>query len=200
MIKNNYFDFNKPKEEVIKKEDVQPSILYSEHLHFSYATIKNVERDMIIPDKGGIVFLDTDCAFNGFDLIYYLATKYPMKHLLASTYSISKKTIDSMIYLHDNGMIEQMKLLISESMIKRNPNTIDNLMGMKSSRANLDVLFSWVHAKVYLMQTHDNYFVLEGSGNLSNNAHFEQYILVNSKEVFEHRKQRIFENDKIVKY
>lgn len=196
-IKNKFFDFKVSEKE--KKEETLRMPLYSQHLQFSFATIKNVERDLIVPHVGGIAFLDTDMAFNAFDIIAFMASKAPIKKLYASTYSISKKTITTMIHLHDNGMIEQMKLLINESMIKRNPTTIDDLMGMKTSRANLDVLFSWVHAKVYLIETHDAFYVLEGSGNLTNNAHFEQYILVNSKEVFEHRKY-IFEHDKIVKY
>jgi hypothetical protein len=37
--------------------------------------------------------------------------------------------------------------------------------------------------------------VLEGSGNWSENAHYEQYVFINSKEVFDFRKQ-LFTNVK----
>lgn len=84
-------------------------------------------------------------------------------------------------------------------MIKRNPATIENLVAMSSTRANLQVKFAWNHSKVNLIQTHDEYYVIEGSGNWSNNAHFEQYIFVNDKEVFDFRKQ-MFENEKIKTY
>jgi hypothetical protein len=174
-------------------------VLYSKHLSFSYAKIKNIEKDLIIPERHGIVFLQTETAFNAFDLVVFLAEKQPIKNLLASTYSISRNSIESIIQLHDAGKIEQMTLLISDSMLKRNPGTIENLIAMSSTRANLQVKFAWNHSKVNLIQTHDEFYVIEGSGNWSNNAHFEQYIFVNDKEVFDFRKQ-MFENDKIKTY
>lgn len=200
-MQNKFFDFKTESQtkEVSKIED-DTNMLYSAHLQFSYSSIEKVEKDLILPAIGGIVWLDTNKPFNVFDIIHFIGQKTPIKNLYCSTYSIARNTIDSIVYMHDKGMIEQMTLLISESMIKRNPNTIDNLLGMKTSRANLNVLFSWTHAKIYLMETHNAFYVLEGSGNMASNAHFEQYILANSKEVFEYRKSRFFENDKLVKY
>lgn len=188
------------KDILVKKEDEIPAFLYVEHLQLSYATIKKIEKDIIIPAVGGMVFMQTDIAFNAFDLVVCMASKFNIKHLYSSTYSISRKSISSIIHLHDCGKIEQLTLLISESMIKRNPGTIDNLMAMTSSRPNLKVLFAWSHAKVNLLETHNgDYFVLEGSGNWSENAHYEQYILVNNKEPFDYRKQ-LFDNCKLKKY
>lgn len=195
-MSNKYFDISNQKEE--KQAEIQ-SAFYCKHLQFSFATIKNIEKDVIIPQRGGIVWMQSDKAFNAFDLVVFIASKFPIKHLYASTYSISRRTIDSIIEMHDKGMIEQLTLLISESMIKRNPTTIDNLMAMKSSRANLNVQFAWSHAKINLIETHDDFFVLEGSGNWSENAHFEQYVLVNDKEVFDYRMQ-IFTNTNFIKY
>jgi hypothetical protein len=182
-----------------KQDNVDCPVLYSKHLSFSYAKIKNIEKDLIIPQRHGIVWMQTDIAFNAFDLVVFLAEKQPIKNLLASTYSISRNSIESIIQLHDAGKIEQMTLLISDSMIKRNPATIENLVAMSSTRANLQVKFAWNHSKVNLIQTHDEYYVIEGSGNWSNNAHFEQYIFVNDKEVFDFRKQ-MFEHNKIKTY
>lgn len=182
----------------IKQDKISP-VLYSKHLQASFATIKEIDKDMIIPDKNGIVWLQTDTAFNAFDLVVYIASKFSIKHLYATTYSISRKAIESIIALHDEGMIEQVTLLISESMIKRNPTTIDNLQAMISTRANIKVLYAWSHSKINLIQTHDAYFVLEGSGNWSDNAHFEQYILANCKETFDFRKQ-LFDNEHLKKY
>lgn len=186
---------------LVKKQDniTDCPVLYSKHLSFSYAKIKNIEKDLIIPQRHGIVWLQTDKAFNAFDLVVFMAENQPIKNLLASTYSISRNSIESIIQLHDAGKIEQMTLLISDSMIKRNPATIENLVAMSSTRANLQVKFAWNHSKVNLIQTHDEYYVIEGSGNWSNNAHFEQYIFVNDKEVFDFRKQ-MFENEKIKTY
>jgi hypothetical protein len=184
----------------VKKLDKIIPISQPMYLQIAHASIKDIEKDMIMPDKGGVVLLQSDIAFNAFDLVVYLVNKYPIKHYYASTYSISRKAIESMIYLHDAGQIEQLTLLISESMIKRNPATIDNLHAMVSSRSNIKVLYAWSHAKINLLQTHeDDYFVLEGSGNLSDNAHFEQYVLINDKKAFEYRKQ-LFDRNHLKKY
>ena len=195
-MENKFFSLDKKQKE--KQGEIVPAF-YSKHLQMSFSTVKDIDKDVIIPQKGGIVWMQSDKAFNAFDLVVFIATKFPIKHLYASTYSISRRTIDSIIALHDKGMIEQLTLLISESMIKRNPTTIDNLMAMKASRANLNVQFAWSHAKVNLIETHDDYFVLEGSGNWSENAHFEQYVLANDKEVFDYRMQ-LFTNTNLVKY
>ena len=84
-------------------------------------------------------------------------------------------------------------------MIKRNPLVINNLMAMISTRANVKVLYAWSHAKVCLLKTHDDYFIIEGSGNWSENAHYEQYILANSKSIFDFRLQ-LFTNSNLKKY
>jgi len=38
------------------------------------------------------------------------------------------------------------------------------------------------------METADNYYVIEGSGNWASNAHYEQYLFANSKGLFDFRK------------
>ena len=90
-------------------------------------------------------------------------------------------------------------LVISDSMIKRNPVTIDNLMAMASTRPNMKIFYAWSHAKVCLMKTQDFYFVVEGSGNWSENAHYEQYLFANSKGLYDFRLQ-LFTNTNLKKY
>ena len=46
----------------------------------------------------------------------------------------------------------------------------------------------WNHSKVQLIKSDGNYFVVEGSGNFSENAANEQYIFVNNEEVYRFRK------------
>ena len=84
-------------------------------------------------------------------------------------------------------------------MIKRNPKTIDNLKAMCTSRPNLKVLYAWSHAKVCLMKTHEFNFVIEGSGNWAENAHYEQYLFANSKGLYDFRLQ-LFTTIKMIKY
>lgn len=154
---------------------------------------------MRVPTREEFFFLQSDTAFNAFTFIPLVANHYPIKELHASTYSISRKVISALIEMHDKGQIERITLLVSDSMIKRNPLTIENLMAMASSRPNVTVLYAWVHAKVCLLQTHEDYFVIEGSGNWSENAHYEQYTFANSKGLYDFR-MKLFTDSKLKKY
>lgn len=172
----------------------------SKYLASHYQKVSSLENDLMrVPTAEEFFFLQSDTAFNAFTFIPFVANNYPIKELHASTYSISRKVIQALIEMHDKGQIERITLLISDSMIKRNPLTIENLMAMASSRPNVTVLYAWVHAKVCLLQTHENYFVIEGSGNWSENAHYEQYTFANSKGLYDFR-MKLFTDSKLKKY
>ena len=132
----------KLKEVQSKGKEVESSGVWKSKLvvkHFE--KIANLEDDLVrLPTPEEFFFLQTDNAFNAFTFIPFIAKHHPIKELYASTYSISRRVIDALIEMHDKGMIEQVTLLISDSMIKRNPVTIDNLMAMQTSRPNLKVL------------------------------------------------------------
>jgi hypothetical protein len=194
---NKYFSLEKKSEE---KEENISAVFNSKFLNFHYEKLKSLEENLTrLPTPEEIFFLQSDNAFNAFTFIPFIAKRFPVKELHASTYSISRKVIEALIEMHDKGMIEQITLLISDSMIKRNPSVIDNLHAMASTRPNITVLYAWSHAKVCCIKTHDFHYVIEGSGNWSDNAHYEQYILCHSKSVYEFRMQ-LFTNSNLKKY
>jgi hypothetical protein len=172
----------------------------SKYLASHYQKISSLENDLMrVPTAEEFFFLQSDTAFNAFTFIPLVAKLYPIKELHASTYSISRKVIEALIEMHDKGEIERITLLVSDSMIKRNPIVISNLMAMASSRPNVTVLYAWVHAKVCLLKTHEDFFVIEGSGNWSENAHYEQYTFANSKGLYDFR-MKLFTETKLKKY
>src|SRR5690606_5621600 len=120
-----------------------------------------------------------------------------IKELHASTYSINRRVVDALVELHDGGLIDSITLLISDSMIKRNAQTIDHLNALVRTRPNIKVLYAWVHAKVCIMRTEHNNFIVEGSGNWSENAQLEQYLFTNSLDAYEFRK-KLFTEAKII--
>jgi hypothetical protein len=194
---NRFFNPEKKQE---TKEEKLSELFVSKYIVSHYQKVSNLESDLIrVPTPEEFFFLQSDTAFNAFTFIPMVAKHYPIKELYASTYSISRRVIDALIELHDKGMVEQVTLMISDSMIKRNPVTIDNLMAMVSTRPNFKVQYAWSHAKVCLLKTHDFHFVVEGSGNWSENAHYEQYVFANSKGLYDFRKE-LFTNANLKKY
>lgn len=162
----------------------------SRYLLSHYEKVAKLEEDLLrLPSEEEFFFLQTDNSFNAFTFIPMICKAHSIKELYACTYSISRRVIEALIELYDSGIVEQITLMISDSMIKRNPVTIDNLMAMAKERANFTVNYAWIHAKVCILKTEVAHYVIEGSGNWSENAHYEQYIFANSKGLYEFRKK-----------
>lgn len=58
---------------------------------------------------------------------------------------------------------------------------------------NVELIFASSHSKIMSFKSGDNYFTVEGSGNLSYNSRIEQYVVDNDKALFEFTKQWIEE-------
>ena len=198
------FDYKSPPQPSPKgreqETEAETDVHISKYLVAHYQKVSSLEKDLMrIPTSEEFFFLQSDTAFNAFTFIPLVAKVFPIKQLHASTYSLSRKVIDALIEMHDKGQIECITLLVSDSMIKRNPLVIDNIMAMAKSRPNVTVLYAWVHAKVCLLKTHEHYYVIEGSGNWSENAHYEQYVFANSKGLYDFR-MKLFTDSKLKKY
>ena len=59
--------------------------------------------------------------------------------------------------------------------------------GEKRVRGNM----SWIHTKILCCRIKDKYYVIEGSGNLSDNARIEQYLFERSKKSYNFHKNWI---------
>lgn len=187
MIKNKFFDIKKTTLGDVQEKPSEHFI--SKYLVSHYQKIKSLNKELQrLPSSEEFFFLQSDTSFNAFTFIPLIGQKESITELYASTYSLSRKVIDALIQLHDKGIIERVTLMINDGLIKRNPVTIDYLNALISSRANFNVTYSWVHAKVCICKTKDNFYTIEGSGNWASNAQYEQYTFANSKDLFNFRK------------
>lgn len=194
-MQNKFFNLTKTKQEV-ETEKVS-AVFKSKYIQKHFEKIAHLNKDLQrLPSTEEFFFLQTDNSFNAFTFVPFIARSSTILHLSICTFSISRRVINALIELYDKGFCEQITLMISDSLIKRNPTTMELLASMVESRANFHVKFSWSHAKVTLVKTTDSYFGIEGSGNHSENAHYEQYVFYNSKETYEFREQ-IFTDVKI---
>lgn len=195
-MENKFFDISKKKEIVEKPKEVWESKMILSH----FQKLDNCNELKRLPSNNEHFFLQSDTAFNAFTFIPFICKNVRIKQLYASTYSISRRVIDALFELHEKGVVENITLMISDSMIKRNPIVIDNLMAMTKKKPNFTVQYAWVHAKVCIIETHhQDYYVIEGSGNWSENAQYEQYLFANSKGLYDFRLQ-LFTNINLKKY
>ena len=192
MAKNRFFTLPGVLD-VIPTSEASGSFV-SKYLAAHYQKIAKLEEDLKrLPEEEEIFFLQSDNSFNAFTFIPWICKQTTIKHLYVTTYSINKRVITALMELHRQGFVDKITLLVSDTMLRRNPVTADLLASANKEYANLTVLFAWVHAKVALIETENAKYVIEGSGNWSENAYYEQYLFANCASLFAFRKKLITE-------
>lgn len=154
--------------------------------------IDSLKNLVNIPKPDEINFLWTLKSFNAFTFIPFCIKEFGrIDELTLSTYAINKRIADSLIRQFDKGGIGSVHIFISETSKFRSAGVIDHLQALMQTRPNISLQFGWNHSKVSCVKCGDNYFTFEGSGNWSENAMYEQYVLVNSKKIYDFRKNNI---------
>jgi hypothetical protein len=141
-----------------------------------------------LPGPGEIYFIWTLKSFNAFTFIKYVITeKGKLDELVLSTYNITKAIFETLMRLVDNGMIDRLHLTLSDVSKSRFPQIYDLVNMEAGKRDQVTVHYGWNHSKVTLMRAGEEHYLVEGSGNFSENARHEQYIFINSKEIYDFR-------------
>ncbi len=163
--------------------------VFSTYLNHHVEKIAKVEDLIRIPQNGEVFYIYTENAFNAFTFIPFIAKRYFIQEIFASTYSISRRVVEALQELQQSGKIGEVTLLISDSMIKRNPVTVETLEAVAKVNKNIKTKYYWNHSKVTLikavLEDQEFHLVMEGSGNWSENAQLEQYTITHSKEVYD---------------
>ena len=106
-------------------------------------------------------------------------------------YRINQPSVESLIEFIDGGRIKQANFLISNffNQTKKPEMWAIRLRDYSETKENVTFAYVHNHAKVLCLKTGDNYYVLEGSGNMSDNARIEQYRYENNKEIYDFHKK-----------
>jgi hypothetical protein len=141
------------------------------------------------PAPGCAWFLWTLNSFNAFTFIPYLLKEHgAIERLTITTYTINRRIADALFRLMDTGKVHHLTLFISESLKFRMPKVVDHLAVLQAQRPHmLSIIYAWNHSKVALALCGEHHYVIEGSGNWSENARHEQYLFLNSAEVYQFR-------------
>lgn len=181
-----------------EKAEGNSSAFTSKFLNIQTDIIENLSEDLVkLPEPGEIKFLQTIKAFNGFTFVELISRLNFIEELTASTYSISMKVVEALQEMKRMGKIDKINLMISDSMMKRNPKVSDSINAWASLDPMVSVVYSWNHSKIVAIKTETDHYTIEGSGNWGENACYEQYVLVNDESVYNLRK-RLFNECKVV--
>ena len=173
--KSNDKDFTKIQKQVIKNLQIQT--IKAEHL----------TQFCSYPEVGEIIRVVTNRQYNAFALILQLLNKYEfIEELTIAIYRINFATVLSIIDLINAGKIKKANFLLSNFFRENHKyeKWAETLYQFGQENKNTTIKFSQTHAKVTLAKCGDNYYIFEGSGNMSDNARVEQYIYENNIKVY----------------
>ncbi len=146
-----------------------------------------IEEISGIPAPGNQFRIITIRAIVTFDFILAILKAELIQELHIAIYRIGKKTLAELLSLHKSGSIGSIFFLINNGIPKMVPGVYEILM--KHVSPDWRVKVEHTHTKIILAKTQDNHYVVEGSGNMSKNGQFEQYIFENNKPVYDFHRE-----------
>jgi len=138
-----------------------------------------------LPKKNEQLRLITMRSFNSISFIEYVAKQERIKNMTLVIFAINMQAARLILELYDKNYIENIELIIS-SVRNAGFKIKSKAVDMLSKRRNIKMLFVSSHAKISALETKKgNYYIIEGSGNMSFNARIEQYMIDNDKKVYD---------------
>ena len=173
VAKREYLAIVKQKEIITKKvKDFEET--------FKGANFENETQYRIVTDKN----------FSALVVLEYLLNNYEIEEIYLAIYRMNLPAVYKIQEIAQNDKI-QMTILVSSFFRenKKYEKWTRELELFCNDKTNVDLKFAWSHAKVILCKTKcGKNMIVEGSGNLSDNARIEQYLIENNKKVYNFHK------------
>lgn len=171
------------------KERAMRVFMKNEERNFLLA--KHLDQLCVRPQPNEQWRIITEKSFNAYNFITSILQAGAIEDLYLAIYRINEPTVEALIQLLDNGKIRHANFIISSffNQTKKPEQWAIRLCDYCQTHAST-TKFAYLHnhAKICCIQQGGNYYVFEGSGNMSDNARIEQYVYENSKQVFDFHK------------
>jgi len=144
--------------------------------------------------KEGVQYrIITEHGFNAITVIDYVAKFHELTEIYIAVYRMNQQSVNRLTEFIDNENIRCNIILSSFfRQNKKYEKWSKDLIAYSENKKNVSIVFAWNHAKVFLAKTKDErHIVFEGSGNLSDNARIEQYLIEDCKTTYEFHKNWI---------
>ena len=161
---------------------------YRRFLETQHNRVSNIDELLgKLPEKNEQIRIITQKAFNTFAILLYISEKVEIEELIISSYRLNNSSAKGIRDLYEAGNIKKITIVLSSffNETKKPEKFSDILIEFAEKNKNVRLIFCWNHTKIMGVRTKDNkYYVVEGSGNMSNNAMIEQYLFEQSEEMF----------------
>lgn len=186
--------------------DVAPKKIITENAHLTTKVVnsraekmfvKNEQRHYLAakeladlcaePAEGEQWRILTEKAFNAYAFICHLLEKGNIDELYLAIYRINLPTVTALTQMLDDGRIKHANFIISSffNQTKKPEQWALQLARYCADHPNTTrFVYLHNHSKVVAAKRGDDYFVFEGSGNMSDNARIEQYLYERSKQTY----------------
>lgn len=104
-------------------------------------------------------------------------------HLLVGTLSMSVNNAQTFVKLFQENLVDRITLVISHYFTSVNKSTIYSEIRRILESTKTDIVVMRSHAKVIVMQTAENNYVIESSANLRSSDNLEQITIFNDPDV-----------------
>ncbi len=194
-VKSEIFTLYKKNQKLLEPSYVKNYKKMDKFLMAQFGRINEVE-EIGIPEKENqqLRFITTS-QFNAIVLLMYLIEKKGfIDEAVITVYSMGFKTLELIDRLLSENKIKKLILQASTLRMSAKDKKIMNMMKLmikKHGRGKIYINLAWTHTKIMCMKIKDDHYVIEGSGNLSDNARIEQYLFEKSKESYEFHKDWI---------
>jgi len=177
-----------PTKEVSLKSRALKRIIKNNELHFLKA--KALSDLCVKPKKNEQYRIITEKQFNAYALILHLLESEIIEEMYLAIYRVNEPTVESIIDFIETGKIKQATFIISNffNQTKKPEVWAIKLKEYCDTRKNVNHIYIHNHSKVLAIKTKNDYFVFEGSENMSDNARIEQYIYENNEQVYNFHK------------
>lgn len=139
-----------------------------------------------LPRKEEQFRLLTKRSFNSVEFLQFIAEKEVVEKVNLAVYSINFAAAIEILRLINEGRIKKMSVMMSNLRNKGHREKEQIIKTKFTDNKQIELFYCCSHAKVMTTKTaNDNYYCIEGSGNLTNSSRVEQYVIDNSKEIFD---------------
>jgi hypothetical protein len=169
-----------------------------------YAIAQRIE-DLIgkLPQPGEQLAVITQGAFHMYPLLLHMLDRGKAQEIWIATFNMRGELAASLFGMLDTGQVQKLRIMISDSIRHRMPERIAQLRSLTERHAaagfDCQTKLNWNHAKLMLVAIGADRFVVEGSGNFSDNAQIEQYRIDNSADLYDFHRgwmEREFQADR----
>ena len=173
-------------------EDTADSILRT----YRSKMCKAIERvsEIALPEEGEQIRIVTKRSFSAIAFLQYIIEQVGcVDEALICIYSINyyaSVVIDEMV---NTGKIKQATVLMSNLRNTAHRKKEELTKQFFVNNPKIELIFAQSHAKIMSLKAGNQYFTIEGSGNLTTSSRIEQYVIDNDKELFNFTKTWIEE-------